>query len=137
MNILIDTDILLDVALKRIPFFENSVKIINLVENHSLNGFVAWHSLSNFYYLVSSASGTKLTKQFLSDLLQFINVSPTNTASAKKALLMNISDFEDAMQISAAIECNADLIITRNIKHYKNSPVPAFIPENFIKNMNH
>ncbi|MGD8780345.1 MAG: PIN domain-containing protein [Ignavibacteria bacterium] len=121
MTVLIDTDILIDIALKREPFFEDSVRIIDICEINKVIGFVAWDSLSNFYYLTSSDAEKKAIKQFLSDILQFIKVSPTNTESAKKALLMSVPDFEDALQISAAIECKADLMITRNQKHYSKS----------------
>ncbi len=133
MIVLIDTDILLDVALQRKPFFEDSAKIIDLVESNRIMGFVAWHSLSNFYYLISSPSGKVKTKQFLFDLLQFVNVSQTNTESAKKALFLNVPDFEDALQIVSAIECKADYIITRNLRHYKKSPITPLTPEIFLK----
>jgi predicted nucleic acid-binding protein len=135
MTVLIDTDILLDIALKREPFFSYSSQIIEMCENNTLIGYLAWHTLSNFYYLVGSEEYKKYTREFISDLLQFTKVAPTNTESAKRALSMKISDFEDALQISAAISCNADYIITRNVKHYKKSQVPALTPDNFIKKM--
>lgn len=133
MTLLIDTDILLDIALKRIPFFEDSVKIIDLIENNMVKGFVAWHTISNFYYLTASGSGKDKAKKFINDLLEFINVSETNTNDAKKAIQLNVPDFEDALQICSALACNADFIITRNVKHYKNSPIKALTPGMFLK----
>lgn len=132
MTILIDTDILLDIALKREPFFKNSALIIDFSESRKISGFIAWHSLSNFYYLIAPSSGKKKTKQFLIDLLEFVSVAPVNTISAKKAFALNAPDFEDALQMSAAIECNADYIVTRNLKHYKYSPVKALSPKMFL-----
>lgn len=49
MNILIDTDILLDIGLKREPFYIDSAKVVSLAENKSAIGFIAWHTLSTFY----------------------------------------------------------------------------------------
>jgi len=135
MIILIDTDILFDVALQREPFFLHSAQILDNAENQEFIAYVAWHTLSNFYYLISSSSGKDKTKQFLNDLLKFVNVSPTDTKSAKKALSLNVPEFEDALQMSAAIECNASYIITRNIKHYKNSPVASLTPEKFLEKL--
>lgn len=133
MIILIDTDILLDIALQRKSFFEASAKIIDQVENHRVIGFIAWHTISNFYYLISPSSGKTKTKQFLSDLLKFVDVSTTGTDSAKKALSLDLPDFEDALQMVSAIECNANYIITRNMKHYKKSPVTALTPKMFLE----
>ncbi len=133
MIVLIETDILIDIGLMRKPFYKDSGRVIQLCENNKIVGFVAWHTLSNFYYLMSSPSGKKRTKEFIKDLLKFVKVAPVNTESAYRALLLKISDFEDALQISAAIECNADSIVTGNIKHYKNSPIPAITPKIFLK----
>lgn len=133
MIVLIDTDIILDIALKRDPFYKDSVKLINLVENNKILGFVAWHSLSNFYYLTAIGSGKEKAKQFINDLLEFINVAETNTESAKRAIQLKVPDFEDALQITAAFACDAHFIITRNVKHYKNSPIKALTPESFLQ----
>lgn len=133
MIVFIDTDILLDIALKRVPFYKDSTKVIDLVENNILTGFVAWHTLSNFYYLTASSSGKDKAKEFIKDLLEFVHVTETHTDDAKKAVQLKVPDFEDALQISAALACNADFIITRNVKHYKNSPITALTPETFLK----
>ena len=136
MTVLIDTDILIDIALKRENFFVDSSKIIELTENHQIISFIAWHSLSNFYYLTSSSTDRTKAKQFIADLLEFVKVAPVNTESTKKAISIETSDFEDALQISSAISCSADLIITRNIKHYKKSPIKAITQSEFIKTYN-
>ena len=132
MIVLIDTDVLLDVALNREPFTEFSAKLIDRVEQNIIEGFIAWHSLSNFYYLIAPSSGKKKTRAFISELLKFVNVSSTDTKSAEYALSLNVPDFEDALQMSAAKECNADYIITRNIKHYKKSPILAITPKELL-----
>lgn len=133
MNILIDTDVLLDIGLKRESFYLNSARVISLAENHKVAGYIAWHTLSNFYYLTSSDSDRKTAKQFLEDLLKFIKIAPVDTEAAKKAFIIETMDFEDAMQISSAISCNAKFIVTRNVKHYQRSPIQAIIPDEFIK----
>ncbi|MCF8243325.1 MAG: PIN domain-containing protein [Melioribacteraceae bacterium] len=133
MILLVDTDILLDIALKRMPFFEDSVKVVDQVQNKKFIGFIAWHTISNFYYLTASGSEKKKAKEFIKDFVEFVNVAQTNTADVKKAVQLKVPDFEDALQISAAMACNADFIITRNVKHYKNSPIAALTPTAFLK----
>ena len=82
MIVLLDTDVLIDVALDRKPFVEYSSAVLDLAENHRIKGFIAWHSVANFYYLVSSASNKKLTRNFIIELLQFIEISETKTDDA-------------------------------------------------------
>jgi hypothetical protein len=44
-----------------------------------------------------------------------------------------MKDFEDAVQSDCAKNHFANLIITRNIKDFINSPVKAITPEDFLK----
>ena len=51
-----------------------------------------------------------------------------------KALNSNFRDFEDALQnYSAELNGQIDLIITRNIKDFKNSSLGIMTPENYLK----
>jgi hypothetical protein len=43
-----------------------------------------------------------------------------------------MSDFEDALQVSAAQACGADYIITRNGRDFVQSPLPALSPDDFL-----
>lgn len=133
MIILLDTDVLIDIALNRMPHAEHSAKLLDATQAGDIQSWIAWHSLANFYYIVSSESQHKLAIQFIDELLKFTKVAETKTADALFAVRLNISDFEDALQIAAAMSCKAQYILTRNIKHYKRSPIPAFKPVDFLK----
>lgn len=132
MKLLIDTDILIDVALNREAFVQDSAAVLDYLEKKPGQGFVAWHSIANFYYLVMPKFGKTETRVFLNELLRFILISPTTTKDLHYALTLNLSDFEDAMQVAAAVACGADRIVTRNFRHYKMSPIPAQTPEKLL-----
>ena len=133
MILLIDTDVLVDVALGREPHAAASGELLSLIEKGHAAGFIAWHSLSNFHYLLTSARGSSEAREFLRDLLLFIDVAPTSTSSASYAIGLPMRDFEDALQVSAAVACRADAIATRNIRDYAKSPVKADTPANLLK----
>ncbi|MEI6422426.1 MAG: PIN domain-containing protein [Lentisphaerota bacterium] len=132
MRIFLDTDILIDVALDRMPFSTDASLLLDKLEMKQADGFIAWHSLSNLYYICSSSIHDKKLKEYIKDLLFFLSVSETSTKDAIYALGLNVGDFEDAMQISAAISCKADVIVTRNIRDFRHSPVPACLPREII-----
>lgn len=133
MIVLLDTDVLIDIALNREPHFDDSAKILDLIESGFPKAFIAWHSIANFYYITEEQSKKKNSVQFIRELLQFINVAPTATKDAIFAANLSFPDFEDALQVTAAKACNAEYIITRNIKHYKSSPVQAKTPSQFLE----
>jgi predicted nucleic acid-binding protein len=133
MNILLDTDVLIDVALDRHPFSHPAGELLDVLEKRPGSGYIAWHSISNFYYLVKAVKGGSETKDFIRDLLHFIQVALTNGKDVLYALRLPLADFEDALQCAAAIACSADIIASRNLKDYRNSPVPVKNPDSVLK----
>ena len=132
MNILVDTDVLIDVALDREPFSRDSCALLDRLEQRPGIGFVAWPSLSNFYYLVAPGTGKTTARGFLVDLLRFVHVAPTTTASFMTAAGLEKTDLEDAMQVAAALAAKAEAIATRNVADFARSPIPALPPADVL-----
>jgi len=130
--VLIDTDVLIDVALGRAPHVESSARLLDAVERGSIRAFVAWHSISNFYYLVVGRRDRASARGFIRELTEFVDVAPTSTSDLQFAIDLKLDDFEDAMQVAAAAACGAEHIATRNVKDYQGSPVPAVHPESLF-----
>lgn len=127
MKILIDTDILLDVALRRAEFFADSAAVLSWAEANPGQAAVAWHSLSNVAYLVKPDART-----FIADLLDFVEVAPVSTPDMHAALGLPMKDLEDAMQVAAALSFGARQLVTRNLPDYRRSAVPALAPRAFL-----
>jgi predicted nucleic acid-binding protein len=132
MKALVDTNVLLDVALQRQPFLTDSDTVVKWAQSHPGQGFVAWHSISNIYYIVQKELGDAEARQFIGTLLDIFEVAVTSTASAKHALRLPMRDFEDALQVAAAIAAAADVIVTRDVTDYSGSTVPAQPPAGFL-----
>lgn len=109
MKVLLDTDILLDIALRRAEFFEDSAAVLRWAESEPGRAAVAWHSLSNISYLLRPDA-----RPFLRELLEFVVVPTTGTNAAQRALGFPMRDFEDALQAAAALSFGAVYIVTRN-----------------------
>lgn len=132
MTLLIDTDVLLDVALDREPFADAACRLLDHLQMHPGDGMIAWHSVANFYYLVRSAQGDSCTKEFIFDLLAFLRVVAGDADSVRSALLLPMADFEDALQVVSAQSGKADRIVTRNTADYRQSPLPAQSPADIL-----
>ena len=129
MRILIDTDVILDVALKRVPYAEASGRVLQAVQDGSISGVVAWHSISNIYYLIAEGRRREKSLEFLRDLSVIVDVAPANNETLRLALTYQMRDFEDAMQAACAVAAGVDAIVTRNVRDFSASPVPAIRPE--------
>jgi len=128
MRVLLDTDILIDVALQRTPFVIQAIQVVNWAEDNPAQAGVAWHSLSNIAYLVRPSP-----RLFLEGLLRFVEIAPVGTREARQAMGLPMNDLEDAMQAVAALAFDAHYIVTRNLAHFRKSPIPALSPSQFLK----
>ena len=61
MNVLIDTNVVLDVFLKREPFFEHSQLILLAAEKHYLNAYVSASSVTDIFYVTRKTLKSKET----------------------------------------------------------------------------
>ena len=127
MRLLIDTDVLLDFVLGREPHFQASSELFNWAVKHPGLCAVAWHSLANLHYLTKAGA-----EEFIRDLLEFVEIPATGTNEMNAALDLGFTDLEDAMQVSAALLFGAQGIVTRNIKHYRRSPIKVMAPDEVI-----
>ncbi len=123
MRLFIDTDILLDVLLERKGHFEESAAVLDWAETHPGQCAVSWHGLANIHYLSKDGAW-----EFIEDLTDFCVIPGTGTSEMKRALGLGFADLEDAMQVSSALLFGAQLIVTRNLPDYKQSPIKAVTP---------
>ncbi len=127
MRILIDCNVLLDVMDRREPHYEHSAKVLDACEC-GIHGAVAWHTLATSFYL---SKDEDKARSFFRGLLKFVAVPAADTNSAVLALDLSLDDLEDAMQSACAKKFQADYIVTRHVKDFKHSPVPAITPKDF------
>ena len=133
--ILLDTDVLIDVALDRRPHADPAAQLVDRIEHGAEAAFIAWHSVANFYYLVAPALGGMDARDFIVELTRFVTVATTDTAGIRYAAALPMADFEDAMQVAAARACGARLIVTRNVKDYARSPIRAVTPQEALSEL--
>ena len=133
--ILLDTDILIDIALDRHPHAGPAAALLDRIEHGAESACIAWHTVSNFYYLVASSRGGGDARDFLVDLTRFVTVAATGTEALRYAAALPMADFEDALQVAAARACGARAIVTRNVRDYTRAPIPAMDPRTALSDL--
>ena len=92
--ILLDTDVLIDTALDRSPHSQPAADLLDRIEYGAESAFIAWHSISNFYYIVAPVSGGASARDFIVELTGFVSVATTDTEAVRYAAGLPMSDFE-------------------------------------------
>jgi predicted nucleic acid-binding protein len=132
VRVLLDTNVILDVALRRQTLFDGSKCALEKCEVEAHEMFVSWHTLSNLFYILRRDRGAEKTIEFLRHLLSISTVSPVGHADALRAIGRGLNVFEDALQFSAAESCRADVILTRNKSDFGSMPsITVLTPEEF------
>jgi predicted nucleic acid-binding protein len=136
MIVLFDTDVILDLLLDREPFAEAAAHIFSKVEKGDMTGYICATTVTTIHYLASKVVGASRAKKSMVRLLSLLEVAPVNRAVLESALEGTLDDFEDGVVSEAASHVGAKAIITRNIRHYRNSTVPAYLPTEYLKMIN-
>ena len=136
MQVLIDTNVILDVLLNRESFVQDAVKILKLSEN-KVEKFVSACAITDIYYIAYQEIRDKIkVKDLIKTLLQVVHVADVAEANILAALNSDWTDFEDSVQNSVAESHNYDVIITRNKGDYNKSNLQLFSPKEFLEEIN-
>ena len=128
MNILIDTNVILDVLCNRADFVEDSLKVFRLCEAEQITGYISALSIPNIVYIMRKELDNARIKEILTTLTAIFHVVELRESDLIRAAELEFADYEDALQTVCASRAKASYIVTRNIKDFRNSPVPAIKP---------
>ena len=133
MNILIDTNVMLDFLTERESFFYGADKIMQMCKQKKITGFIASHSIMNAFYILRKNFSIHDRREMLRDYIKLVTVVGIDGNSIDRALQReDFLDVEDCLQDECALRCRADYIVTRNIGDYKHSRVKAITPDEFL-----
>jgi predicted nucleic acid-binding protein len=125
-------DVILDFFFDREPFSDDAAKVLSLCESREIKGFITSVIIRNVYNLLRQSSTHEKVIKKLTQLITEVLI--TDRDAIIKALNSNFRDFEDALQnYSAELNGQIDIIITRNIKDFKNSTLGIMTPGNYLK----
>ena len=133
MRVLIDGDIILDVLQNRIPHTEMSARVWKMCETGLLDGYVSALTFANLVYVMRKELTPAKIHDVLNKLAIIFHFTDLSTADMMRAAEMEWSDYEDAVQAATAGRIHAEAIITRNVRDYRQSRIPAFAPDEFLK----
>ena len=133
-KIFIDSDVVIDFFTDRKPHVNPASELFDLNEGGKIKLYLSAVSINNIYYIVRRYLGHRKTLKVIEELTLMTEIVGTTKKEIIQALKNNFKDFEDSVQYASALTINGvDVIITRNIKDYKNSEIAVMTPLNYLK----
>lgn len=131
---LLDTNVILDFMLARQPFADAAAQVMEAHRAGRFEAFISPITPVNVFY-VARKLGAEQARASLEQILTEFEITLIDLALLRAAFLLPIPDYEDAVQAVCAIAEDADFIVTRDPKDFKNSPVKAISPAEFLQEL--
>lgn len=130
MKIFVDTNIFLDLVLKR-ENFHDALLVFNAVEKHLFSGMILDITVLNIDYIAKKQ--VKDIKEFIRLINTHFNVGGVSNEMILQALEIQNNHFEDTLQYLSAKNYDCDCIIA-NDKSFYQCDIKTFSSSEFTKN---
>ena len=129
MDLMLDTNIVLDHIGRREPFYELSRRTCLLGIVGEARTFVSASMVTDLFYLLRKDFGSREAQRMIEEDLSFLQVVGVSPEDVAAALAQKWNDFEDCLVARCAKKAGADYIVTRNVKDFERSSVKAITPQ--------
>ena len=133
MKVYLDTNVLLDLLLARPEGVDTAETVMAMCYRKELEGAVNTLTICNILYILRKYIGSARAEREVKRFCGFIALLPTTVGSVMDNLCGMHSDFEDAVQISCAMEWGADVILTRDKGGFVGSAIRVLSPQEFLE----
>jgi len=138
MNVLIDTNIILDDILDRAPNAGAAKRISRLVTDELIDGYLTANTFTDIFYIVSKNKSEAAARKTIKNLLLIFTVVSVGGEDCQKAIDLPMGDFEDALVVVCAEKANLDYIVTNDqgLLAGTGLSVPTIKPADFLMKVN-
>ena len=134
MKLLIDTNVVLDVLLRREPFFRTAAEVLSLTQRDDVREYVSASAITDIYYIANKQLKDRAAvRDLLERLLKIVSVAAVSEQEIRNALNLTWADFEDSVQYSVALLNEMDGIVTRNPDDYQEANMRIWLPEQVLE----
>jgi len=132
-RLFVDTNIVMDLLTNRQPFYSYAAKLFTLADKGNPKLYVSSVCFNNINYLLSKQYNRTVSKKILIQFKVLVTVLAVDDKIINLALNSSFNDFEDAIQYFTAIENKIPVIITRDLKDFKEAAIPVMTAEVYLK----
>jgi predicted nucleic acid-binding protein len=131
-GVLFDTNVVLDVLLKRSPWDTNAATCWQACDDGKIRGCLAASTLTDIFYIARKQKGLADARAAVRVCLDAFAICVVDRQALESALSLDGNDFEDNLQISCATFANLDIILTRDKGGFTDSTIPVLSPDEFV-----
>lgn len=135
MRVLLDTNVILDALLQRMPWRVEAEQILNAAAAGRLGCATTSLSLATLFYVGRRMLGATQARMAVRDCLNAFHVLAVDAQTLIDADAFPGADFEDNIQIAAAVQAGLDAIVTRDPVGFAGSPLTIYSPSDLLQQL--
>ena len=135
MKVFIDTNIFLDVLLRRERFLQDSLKVFEFAVDGKFELLISDLSIANVKFITRKDYSVDKFYEVISAFRPVMTIVPVGEEAVDRALALKARDFEDALQYFSAVQAQADYLLTRNIKDFGFASTKVMSPSEFFEKL--
>ncbi len=135
MRVLFDTNIVLDVLLKREPFVADAQALWEANDDGRITGYISASSLTDIFYVARRITDLDTARAALQVCLDAFEICAVDRQTLEYAQSLAGADFEDNLQIACAYLSSLDAIVTRDKEFAEAVVVRISTPEEILSNL--
>ena len=133
MKLLIDTNVILDMVLKR-SGYDISMELFRKVRETGAGAYITASSVTDIFYIIRKEThDISRTYVIIENIFQLVSVLSVTEKDIRDAFGQKWKDFEDCVQYMTGKNSNMDYIITVNGKDYADAMLPVMTPAVWIE----
>ena len=138
MKLLIDTNVILDMVLKR-GSCDISVELFRKIRTSGIDAYITASAVTDLFYIIrKEMHNTDQTYVIMENIFKLVRILSVTEKDIRDAFRKKWKDFEDCVQYVTGENNGVDCIVTANQRDYTDTILPVLAPSvciNMIDNM--
>jgi predicted nucleic acid-binding protein len=136
MQVLFDTNVVLDALLKRPPWETNAAACWKASDDGRIMGCLTASTLTDIFYISHKLKGIDVARKAVRICLDAFAICIVDRQALELAIDLPTDDFEDNLQIVCAILAGLDAIVTRDKDGFQGSTIAVLTPTELLAQLN-
>ena len=132
MNLLLDTNVLIDYLGRKPPFFDSAQRVVAAGFFGDAKLWTPVQSLKDAHYVLNRHVDSQSIQKAILAACEVITPIGLTGEDALRAARLGWRDYEDCLIALAADKARADYLITRDLRGFDRSPVPPLSPDEWL-----
>lgn len=137
MKVFLDTNVLLDMLIASRTDHLCSLQLLKLIRDKKISGVLTTQSIIDAAYVQTqrrkvTAQDFKTAMKLICSLVDVVSITSEDIDRVNAS---SIEDYEDAAQVSCALDCGCDVIVSRDSRIGRFTDLALYSPQGLIEKM--